>query len=399
MKTPETVIADIRRRLSEKWHTDLVGGEAAFPHAFPLGRLDADVLRDDYAPIHAWTVDVQDWARRTDIVLDYENRKAKGGTVQAVPTRARVGSIDEAARIVAGDWPERLGRGRARLVILRGRYPEVIDIGRTLRLVDTYSDVDFGLLLTVADWYLQDPARAALGVTPRQVPIPGVHAKWLQSHQAGVLALTGLADLGLLPGHQSVIHFSYLDPGHRAAGGRVHDSATVGDSFVPVYQPEVVIISENKDTAIHFLPLAGGISIEGVGKGGKTIASFPWIRDAPVVVYWGDMDRDGFEILDGYRADFDRDVDSILMDPETYETYEQFGTDLDKNGKAITAGAPRPATNLHADERAVYLRVLDAQRTGHRRLEQERIPLGRALEAVRLVREQSGLAGYEGLQP
>lgn len=81
------------------------------------------------------------------------------------------------------------------------------------------------------------------------------------------------------------------------------------------------------------------------------------------------------------------------MDPETYEAYEQFDTDLDKNGKAITTGSPRPATKLHADERIVYLRVLDAQRTGHRRLEQERIPLGRALDAVQLVREQYGLAG------
>jgi len=399
MKAPDAVVADIRRRLSDRWHTDLVGGEASFPHAFPLGRLDANALRDDYAPIHAWTVDVQDWARRTGVVLDYENRKAKGGTVQAVPMHARVGSIDDAARIAAGDWPERLERGRARLVILREGYPQAIDIGRTLRLVDTYSVVDFGLLLTVADWYLRDPARAALGVTPRQVPIPGVHAKWLQSHQAGVQALTGLADLGILPRHPSVIHFTYLDPDHRAAGARVHDSAAVGDSFAPAYQPEVVIISENKDTAIHFLPIAGGISVEGVGKGGKTVASFPWIRDAPVVVYWGDMDRDGYEILDGYPADFDRDVDSILMDPETYEAYEQFGTDLDKNSKAITTGNPKPAKYLHADERVVYLRVLDVQRTGHRRLEQERIPLDRALEAVRLIREQSVLAGHVGLTP
>ena len=398
MKTPDVVIADIRRRLSEKWHTDLVGGEAAFPHAFPLGRLGADILREDYAPIHAWTVDMQDWARRTGVLLDYSNRKAKGGTVQVVPTRAQVGSIDDAARIVAGDWPERLLRARMRLVILREGYPEMIDFGRTLRLIDAYSAVDFGLLLTVSDWYLRDPSRAALGVTPRQVPIPGVHAKWLQSHQAGVQALTGLADLGLLPGHQPVIHFSYLDPGHRAAGARVHDSATVGDSFVPVYRPEVVIISENKDTAIHFLPIAGGISVEGVGKGGKTIASFPWIRDASVVVYWGDMDRDGFEILDGYRADFDRDVSSILMDPETYEAYEQFGTDLDKNSKAITAGSPKLAKHLHADERAVYLRVLDAQRTGHRRLEQERIPLGLAREVVQLLVERARSAGQTGDQ-
>jgi len=162
----------------------------------------------------------------------------------------------------------------------------------------------------------------------------------------------------------------------------VHDSATVGDAFTPAYVPAVVVISENKDTAIHFLPLAGGISVEGVGKGCKTVAAFPWIRDAPLVVYWGDIDRDGYEILDGYRVDFDRDINSILMDPETYDAYEQFGTDHDKYGNAIAAGSPKPVTRLHDDERAVYLRVLDDQRTGHRRLEQERIPLSRALEAV-----------------
>ena len=389
MKSPETVIGDIRRRLTGKWHADLAGDEAAFPHAFPLGRPTTSDLRADYSAVHAQTVEWQDWARTHDVVLDYENRAAKGGTTQSVPTHARVASIDQAAAIVAGDWPGRLSRARLRLVVLFERYPHVVDIGRTLRLVDTYSTVDFELLLTVADWYLEHPTRAALGVTPRQVPIPGVHAKWLQSHRSGVQALTGLDDLGLLPGHPPRIHFTYLDPDHLAAGARVHDSATVGDSFTPAYLPEVVVISENKDTAIHFPSIAGGISVEGVGKGGKTPASFSWIRDAPVVVYWGDIDRDGYEILNGYRADFDRDIDSILMDPETYDTYEEFGTELDQMGKALEAGDPKPVDKLRADERVMYLRVLDVLHSGHRRVEQERIPLARALEAVELIRERS----------
>jgi len=389
MKSPESVIADIRRRLSGKWHAHLVDDEVVFPHAFPLGRPATSDLRADYAAVHTQTVEWQDWARIHDVVLDYENRAAKGGTTQSVPTHARVASVDHAAAIVAGDWPERLARARQRLVVLLEMYPHAVDIGRTLRLVDTYSTVDFELLLTVADWYVEYPARAALGVTPRQVPIPGVHAKWLQSHRAGVQALTGLDDLGLLPGHPPRIHFTYLDPDHLAAGARVHDSATVGDSFTPAYLPEVVVISENKDTAIHFPSLEGGISVEGVGKGGKTPASFYWIRDAPIVVYWGDIDRDGYEILNGYRVDFDRDIDSILMDPETYETYEEFGTGLDQTGKALEAGDPKPVDKLRTDERVMYLRVLDALHTGHRRVEQERIPLARALEAVELVRERS----------
>lgn len=153
--------------------------------------------------------------------------------------------------------------------------------------------------------------------------------------------------------------------------------------------PEIVVISENKDTAIHFPPLAGGIIVEGVGKGGKTPASFPWIRDAPVMIYWGDMDRDGYEILDGYRADFGRDIDSILMGPETYEAYEPFGTELDQTGKVLQPGNPRPVVRLRSEERSVYLRLLDPEHTGHRRVEQERIPLARALEEVELIGRRS----------
>lgn len=386
MKTPAEVTKDIRRRLSQKWHTHLVGDEAAFPHAFPLGSPATADLRADYAAVHAQTGAWQDWARSKNVALDYTNRVAKGRTKQTVPTHARVDSIDHAAAIVADGWPGQLRQARQRLAVLRERYSHVSDLTRTLRLINPYTPVDFELLLIVSDWYLEDPTRMQLGVTPRQVPIPGVHAKWLQSHRAGVQALTGFGDLGLLPNHPPRVHFTYLDPGHLAAGARTHDSATVGDSFTPAYLPEVVVISENKDTAIQFPPLVGGISVEGVGKGGKTPASFPWIRNAPVVVYWGDIDRDGYEILNGYRVDFDRDIDSILMDPQTYETYEQFGTDLDQYGRSLEAGDPKPVDRLHPDERVMYLRVLDALHTGHRRVEQERIPLTRALKEVELVR-------------
>ncbi|MHC6176618.1 Wadjet anti-phage system protein JetD domain-containing protein [Glutamicibacter endophyticus] len=374
--------ADIERRMKTRWHEHLTGVSEVFPHAFPLGRPTTAELRADYATIHAGTLEWRDWARHHGVELVYENRVAKGGSTQVIPTHVKVPGIDRAAAIVGGDWPDRLARGRERFAVLGRRYPHVNAIDRVLRHLDRYSNLDFTLLTTVADWFLADPSRSALGVTPRQVPVPGVHAKWLQSHFAGVQALTGLDDLGILPAHPPRIHFTYLDPDHRASGARVHDSATVGDAFEPVYMPKIVIISENKDTAIHFPPLAGGIAVEGVGKGGKTPAAFPWIRRAPILVYWGDIDRDGYEILDGYRRDFSRDIASILMDPNTYETYEQFGTDLDPYGRSLPVGNSKSVDLLHADERSVYTRLLDKNHSGHRRIEQERIPLDRALEAV-----------------
>ena len=381
MKTPQQVTADVRRRLAGRWHADLAGQAAAFPHTFALGRPAAAELRTGYQKVHAATVALQQWARGAGVELAYETRLAAGGTRQTVPTHVTVHTLTQAALIAGGDWPARLLRGRARRAVLAGNYPQLVDLGRALRMVDGYSTLDFELLCTVADWFAADPGRAR-GLTPRQVPIPGVHAKWLQTHLAAVAALTGLDELALRPAHPARIHFTYLDPAHRRAGGRRHDSATVGDTMLPAYQPTVVIISENKDTAVHFPELAGGIAVEGMGRGGAAAATFDWLRSAPLVVYWGDMDADGYEILDGYRADFDRDLESICMDVAAYDTFERFGTGHDRHGRALTGGVPKPAPRLRDGERAVYLRLLDETHRGHRRIEQERIPLPVAADAV-----------------
>jgi hypothetical protein len=390
MKTPAQVTADITRRLTNNWHTHIVGTQEAFPHAFPLGRPTAADLNADYAAFYTRTVEWQDWAKTHDLTLAYETRIAKGGTRQTVPTHVTVNTIDQAAAIVAGEWPNRLTRARHRLSVITERYPHVTDPARALRLIDKYKPIDFDLLTAVADWYLEDPTRAVLGVTPRQVPLPGIHAKWLQGHKAGVQAFTSIADLGLLPEHPPRIHFTYLDPAYQATDARLHDSATVGDAFTPAYQPQTVVISENKDTAIHFPPIPGGIAVEGDGFGGKTAAAFTWLTGAPRLYYWGDIDAHGYEILNGYRAD-GLPVTSILMDLDTYEAYERFGTNADKNNTPLRAEEPKPLPHLTDAERAVYHRILDAEHTGHRRIEQERIPLTVALEAVRSLDQTAAL--------
>jgi hypothetical protein len=195
-------------------------------------------------------------------------------------------------------------------------------------------------------------------------------------------ALAGVDDLRLLPPHPARIHFTYLDPDHRSAGGRLHDSASVGDRAALAYTPSVVIISENKDTAIHMPALAGAVSVEGAGTGGSTAAAFQWIREAPHVLYWGDMDADGFEILDGFRAAGVRAV-SLLMDLPTYEQWERYGTNDDVKGQPIKARGPKPLVHLTPAERELYELLTAPDWPRHRRVEQERIPLTTAIQAAR----------------
>lgn len=212
--------------------------------------------------------------------------------------------------------------------------------------------------------------------------LEGIHAKWLNTHQRQVRALAGVDSLGLLPPHPKRIHFTYLDPDHRGSGGRWHDSASVGDRMIPAYLPEVVLIAENKDSAMHFPSLAKAISIEGEGfAAAQAIASFPWITATRRLLYWGDMDPAGFEIVNAFRS-AGLDATTIFMDMGAFRTYERFGATTDAQGKPLGITQRKSLPFLSRNEQELYLNLTDPEWTSYRRVEQERIPLEIAVAVV-----------------
>jgi hypothetical protein len=384
LKTATQIEAAIRNRLERTWARDIEMSAPSWPHQFPLGAPSKSDLENDWQTYQQAIRMLKDWksSRGATVTLITEPRRVFS-TTQDIPTHARVEDSHAAAHILdggpSGPWAKRLDRAEVRHQTIASAFPSATGIARILQAADTWDDTEFHLLLQVARWF-EENASHAVGLTPRQVPIPGVHAKWLNTSGPHLLALTGLPALGLAGNHPPRIHFTYLDPGHLAAAGRAHDSATVGDAFTPAYPPKVVVISENKDTAIHFMPVPGGIAVEGNGFGGKTAAAFRWLTEAPHLYYWGDIDCHGYEILNGWRAD-GVPVDSILMDSATYEAYEQYGTSDSGNGH-LQAGERKTLLHLTGAERAMYERLTDPLFTGHRRIEQERIPLTVAATAV-----------------
>jgi hypothetical protein len=385
VKTPEQVLGDMQRRLQATWHLEVTqqceagrAEQSDWPRSFPLGTVPRTALEKDFERFQKAAFVWRDWAAAHGLTLSDAPRLVHG-TTQRIPTHVTVPSIDVACELCGRTWVDRLTRGRARTAELRHRFPHTLDLPRVVRDIDGYTEVDVDLLYATAEWFRQN---SAAGLTPRQVPIPGLHAKWLNTHHAAVATLAGLPALDLLPRHPARLHFTYLDPGHRTKGGRWQDSATVGDQMTPAYLPSVVVISENKDTALHFPALEGGISVEGMGHGGTTAASFSWLRECPNLFYWGDIDAAGFEILDGFRA-AGLAVTSVLMDLPTYERYEQFGTSTDARGNPLVATPRRPLEHLTDDEQQLYGCLTDPAWTRYRRVEQERIPLGVAADTVR----------------
>ena len=384
MKTPAQVTLDIERRLKNTWNTHLDQTptvDRSWPHTFALGTVNKAELERDFDRYRTESVALRAWAAQFGVNLTDASRFVMG-TTQRLPTHVTLADIDTAARLCGPTWTTRLARGRARLATLRSHQFDG-DLTRIIRDVDNYSDLDFDLLCSTANWFCRHGA-SARGLTPRQVPVPGLQAKWLNSRHGLIATLADLPELRLLPPHPARIHFTYLDPQHRAAGGRWHDSASIGDCMSPEYTPQIVIITENKDTAIGFPALQGGVAVEGAGTGGSTPAAIEWLRDCPTIMYWGDMDAAGFTILNGYRV-AGLPVHSILMDIPTYDTYASFGTDLDAKGNPIQLAARRHLPQLNNAEQELYDRLTDPAWEGHRRVEQERIPLEVALTAVLAV--------------
>lgn len=389
MKAIAEIERRIRQHVEERWAeevaAELTGAETWWPRRYSLGRPDASFIEDKYDDLIALIDEWRHWASLHAATVVETNVRVNGNTYPVL-SHILIPHVDAAAEIAGTDWRVKLQHARKNAALIDARFPHRREVlGRSVAGVSEWTPVDVELLTRAASWFEKNPNSR---LSARQVPLEGFHSKWLESRRHAVARLAGLDDLGLLPPHPSRIHFTYLDPGHLAARGRRHDSATVGDSFSPAYIPDLVIISENKDTAVHFPEVDNAIAVEGAGSGAAAFAGFNWLRGACVVVYWGDMDADGLRILAQFRT-AGIPAQSLFMDLPTFRRWEKYGTNTDKRGNPIVAdGSPAPR-NLEDHELALYEFLTDAHGPKYRRVEQERIPLGDARAAIVQMREVS----------
>lgn len=372
-KTPEDVLRTLTTRLTKLWTAAATGQEVDWNPRITLAPPESSELNRDFSAHLPWVHRWNQWAQEHSLDLVTRTRNV-AGSEQFIPQAVIVPDLKTAARLVGDGWPERLARGSELATHLAERFASVRDpriLSVLVREVTDWTDLDIDLLIAAGDWFT---VRDGAGRTPRQIHIDGMQAKWLNTSQHLVRMLSGREDLGLAPPHPPRVHFSYLDPDHRAAGGRRYDCHSLGDINTLPYPVRAVIICENKDTVVAFPEVPGGIAIEGNGSGPGAIPELDWVRRAPVVTYWGDLDADGLEILSQFR-DSGIVHQSLLMDQATYQQWGKYGTNHDRKGRRLTGRVPKPGLSLDETERSVYEMVCDPGFTGFRRLEQERISL------------------------
>lgn len=103
------------------------------------------------------------------------------------------------------------------------------------------------------------------------------------------------------------------------------------------------------------------IALFGSGFRVYNLKNVKWFKDK-TILYWGDLDAQGFEILSQFRGYFPN-VKSIFMDKKTFNKF--FENDNGTLSKVLTK------LNLTEKEKMLY----DILKENNWRLEQEKIPL------------------------
>lgn len=378
-------------------------GDAAL--SLPLNPPSQAEALAEPAAVAAWIRSWQAEAERACVVVEWEERRWPSLGRQRLPVRAGATGAEDIAR-VAGRLGELRELTRRAGLLRRAAASEADDgaieeaLGSALREVGELSSADLDCLVALLAWIAHHDVR---GLYLREIPVPGLHTKWLERHQRVVGRLLPLvrpraADTGAdgagtdvdgqiadaegtgmsTRGTQLVrrlglrfppprVRVRLLDPG--LLPGVPRDLAAPVDELSGLWPggegPTAAIIVENLATFLALPPRHGAVAIWGHGHSVGELRSLAWLPGCERVVYWGDLDADGLIILDRLRG-FVPDAVSIGMDDEALSVWEE----LVVPDPGAEQHRQRPAPRRLAAGEA---RAWDAVVAGGARLEQERI--------------------------
>lgn len=375
--------ADLRAQLQKLWDrgellAGVVTGQSPFPKRLALRSPSSAELSDRFDAARAWIGELRAMPRCRVEMREFKHRVFGSNAVPhevwidtAEDALALIGKQREARRF--NDLVETTRQHRPELLGWMAKKPL-----RALELAD-----EWRRLLDIVSWRQAHPRP---GVYLRQVDLPGVHSKFIESHR-GVLA--ELLDIALPPGNIDAtasgasqfakrygfrdkptrIRFRVLDPGLAfLPGGHAQDITLDAESFARLdVQAARVFITENEINFLAFPEVKDSLLIFGAGYGFEMLGQAEWLSRCRLH-YWGDIDTHGFAILDQLRSQFGH-AQSFLMDRATLLAFEaQWGTE-DKPSS-------RQLSRLTPEEEALYDDLRDNRWRKNLRLEQERIGFG-----------------------
>lgn len=366
---------------------DVVTGNARFPLRLRLKSPSSADITDHFDVVRAWAADL---AAAAGLRIEWQEVRHRVQGAQKMPASVWVENIEDALNWLGKrrEWE----RFSAQVAATQQAYPALLPWLERRPLQALELSAAWPRLLAVVAWLAEHPRP---GIYLRQVDLPGVHSKFIETHRSVLAELLDLAlpfdtveitktGVGQFAGRYGFldkpmrIRCRVLDPDMQTVPGLVCPDMTLdAESFSRLgLAVQRVFITENETNFLAFPQVADAMVIFGAGYGWEALARSDWLNNCEMH-YWGDIDTHGFGILDHLRGHFGH-VDSFLMDRATLDAHAAVWGVEDKPLRA-------DLHRLTSEERTLYDALRDNRiRTGLR-LEQEHIGfrwLGKRLQGL-----------------
>jgi len=304
--------------------------------------------------------------------LDFQKVKTKYLGTQDLPTSIYFDNENDFLKFLGKE--NEANSFKSNVEIILREFPALKDwiIKNPKKVIDNSNE--WQSILQVCQYFKQNPKP---NLYVRELPIK-VHTKFIERKKSIIRELLDV----LIYEHVNTeekefekrFYLKYAEPQIRF---KVLDK-TISDRFfsgiddiaIPVSQFEKlnlpirkVLVVENKTTLYTTLTLPKmdeTIAIFGSGYSVFNLKNVRWF-DSLKLLYWGDIDVQGFEILSQFRSYFPQ-TKSILMDKQSFDKFFE-----DDNGTPTNISI---RLNLTDEEQQLY----DILKTNNWRLEQEKIP-------------------------
>lgn len=374
--------AEIKKKASRKYTDylrDVAAGKTFQPIEIPCDKKASDTIAEyqkEFNDIRSLSKEVKGYG----YTIDWKTVKTKMLGTQGLPSKIKFETAEDFERFL--QKVKEVVDFRKNVALINGKFPELqYWIERYPHKVIDNSE-EWSDILKVLDYFSKNP-QPKLYI--RELPIE-VHTKFIEQHKAVIGELLDIVIKEYINTNEKEFekryNLRYDEPMVRM---RLLDRTLaktlfygLDDITIPVSQflqlqipTSKVYIVENKVNFLTFPFVANSIVIWGKGYGVASIKESEMLKNAELI-YWGDLDAQGFEILSQFRSYFAQ-VKSLLMDKTTFDKY--FENDLGTPSK-VNVGL-----NLITEEDYLYQYI----KANNYRLEQEKIPQSYVIERLKCL--------------
>jgi hypothetical protein len=377
------LVAVLRRRWeSGRYLQAYARGDVWEPVVLPVKGPNGDELLHRFEEVRKWAAAFEADADRS---FEIEHRTVGGRHVgvNRIPARTRVPDFASLASILGATrevqvLDQLIAQTRSEMPSLAAWAAD-----HPLRVLE-HRDVWSRVLATV-EWISgRDTYRTYL----RQIDVEGVDTKFVQRHQK---LLSELLPVVLSPERVDLSQVEFarrfrflnkplytrlriLDPALSPFPPGITEVSLRTDELAGIDIPATtVFVVENEVTYLALPPIPGAVAVFGSGFASAGLAGVPWLQDREIV-YWGDIDTYGFDILSRLRSHVPQ-ARSILMDRETLLFHRDHWS---------TESSPtrRSLAHLTEAEHSLFQDLISDVYGIGVRLEQERVRFSRVHKAL-----------------